>query len=70
MKVCKTYSKIVQNGSIFSKRSHIVWKMNEPEYYNRQKAAWDENELKDIIDEYEKIQDYNANVLFVNLTLR
>jgi hypothetical protein len=53
MKVCKTYSKIVQNGSIFSKTSDIVWKMNEPEYYHRQKAMWDENELKDIMDEYE-----------------
>ena len=27
--------------------------MNEPEYYNRQKAVWDENELKEIINEYE-----------------
>jgi hypothetical protein len=27
--------------------------MNEPEYYNRQKAVWDENELQEIKDEYE-----------------
>jgi len=30
-----------------------VWKMNEPEYYNRQKAMWDENELQEIKNEYE-----------------
>jgi predicted GIY-YIG superfamily endonuclease len=27
--------------------------MNEPEYYNRQKAMWDENELQEIKNEYE-----------------
>ena len=27
--------------------------MNEPEYYNRQKAVWDENELQTIRNQYE-----------------
>jgi hypothetical protein len=27
--------------------------MNAPEYYHRQKAVWDENELQSIKDEYE-----------------
>ena len=27
--------------------------MNAPEYYNRQKFVWDENELQEIKDEYE-----------------
>jgi len=48
------WSKIRPKWIYFSKISDIiVWKMNEPEYYNRQKAVWDENELKDIMDEYE-----------------
>jgi hypothetical protein len=38
---------------VFSNQIITHLKMNAPEYYHRQKAVWDENELQDIKDEYE-----------------